>query len=63
MITISPDLTRVWKVVHNLLGAQVNIPGNIEDEHKEEKVPPLGCVNNKGTLVATYRGKLQFHIY
>ena len=63
MVTVSPEQTKVWKVVHNMVGAIVSIPGNLEDEHREEKVPPLAIVNNKGTLVVTYRGKLQFHVY
>lgn len=63
MVTCSPELTKIWKVVHNLIGIIVTIPGNIEDEHKEEKVHPLVCVNNHGTLAVTYRGKLHFHVY
>ena len=63
MVSSSPDLTKVWKVVNCLLGGIINIPGNLEDEYKEEKVLPLACVNNHGTLAATYRGKLNFSIY
>ena len=63
MVTISPDLTKIWKVVHNLLGNIVSIPGDLVNEFKEDNVAPLACVNNKGTLVVTYRGKLHFHVY
>ena len=46
-----------------LIGGIVSIPGSEEDESKADKVVPLACVNNTGTLVASYRGKLHFHIY
>lgn len=49
--------------VGGAIGVRVKIPGNLEDEFKEEKVDPIACVNNSGTLVVTYRGKLTFHFY
>lgn len=62
LVTISTDMTKVTGVA-GAIGVRVKIPGNLEDEFKEDKVAPVACVNNKGTLVVTYRGKLTFHIY
>lgn len=62
LVTISTDMTKVIGV-GGAIGVRVRIPGNLEDEFKEDKVAPVACVNNSGTLVVTYRGKLTFHMY
>ena len=63
MTTIRSDVTKIWKVVHNLLGTIITIPGTMDDDNKQDGVHPLACVNNKGTLAAVYKGKLHFTIY
>lgn len=59
LITISPDVVKIWKMVHNLLSMIVKIPGDVDKDHEEDKAMPLAAVNNKATMAATYRGKLQ----
>lgn len=46
-------------MVHNLLSMIVKIPGDVDKDHEEDKAMPLAAVNNKATMAATYRGKLQ----
>lgn len=56
-------MCKVWKIVGNLMGQVIVIPGNLDNEHKEESVPPKAAIDNACQLVATYRGKLHFQIY
>ena len=63
IVTISNDLCKVWKIVQNLLGVVVSIPGDLEPELTEENVLPVAAINNKCSLVAVYRGKLNFVLY
>ena len=60
MVTISNDMCKVWKVVNNLMGKVIEIPGNIDDEFKEDIVAPVAAIDNNCDLVAIYRGKLNF---
>ena len=46
MVTISNDICKVWKIVGNLVGLQVTIPGSIDEEHYEEGVPALAVIDN-----------------
>lgn len=63
IVTISNDLCKVWKIVQNLLGVACSIPGNLEPDLVEEGVLPVAAINNKCTVVAIYRGKLNFVLY
>ena len=46
-----------------MLGVVVSIPGDLEPELTEENVLPVAAINNKCSLVAVYRGKLNFVLY
>lgn len=63
MVTISNDMTKIWKIVSNLLGVVVTIESSHDVEHKDENALPLACIDNACSLVAVYRGKLNFVLY
>ncbi len=45
------------------MGNVLVIPGNLDNEHKEDSVVPKATIDNTCKYVATYRGKLHFQIY
>ena len=62
MVGISQDMCKVWKIVNNLMGPACTIQTEPDDPHQEITVMPLATVDNQGSLLAIYRGKLHFQI-
>lgn len=63
MVTISSDLLKIWKVAQKSLGCIITMPGDLDKQSVEEKVLPRATINNKGTLLVSYVGKLHLHLY
>ena len=63
MVSICKQSTKVWKVLAKVMGSFMAIPNKDSGDAEEENVKPMSAIDNSGSMVIVYRGKLQFNLY
>ena len=58
MVSICKQSTKVWKVLAKVMGSFMAIPNKDSGDAEEENVKPMSAIDNSGTKVIVYRGKL-----